>query len=106
MTTQLSDWEELKNSRQVDEHQRLEVERDLNLGELVYSMRKADSLTQAELAKKMGTTQSVVSRLEEGGGSSSRMDTLIRVAKALDRHLVISFPKEIPPTLKDAVHIA
>ena len=54
----------------------------------------------------MGTTQSVISRLEEGGGARNRVDTLARVAKALDRHLVLSFPAEVPDTLTDAVQVS
>lgn len=54
----------------------------------------------------MGTTQSVISRLEEGGGSGNRVDTLARVAIALGRHLVISFPETVPLKLKDAVQVA
>ena len=53
----------------------------------------------------MGTTQSVISRLEEGGGSGNRVDTLARVATALGRHLVISFPETVPAKLKDAVEV-
>lgn len=37
-------------------------------------------MSQRELAERMGTTQSVVSRLEEGGGARNRIDTLARVA--------------------------
>ncbi len=54
----------------------------------------------------MATTQSVISRLEEGGGARNRLDTLARVAIALDRHLVVSFPDKVPATLKDAVEVA
>lgn len=54
----------------------------------------------------MGTTQSVISRLEEGGGSSQRVDTLARAATAFGRHLVISFPVSVPTTLEDAVQVA
>ncbi len=53
----------------------------------------------------MGTTQSVISRLEEGGGASNRLDTLARFAAALGRHLVVSFPQAAPAKLKDAVQI-
>ncbi len=51
-------------------------------------------------------TQSVISRLEEGGGAKNRIDTLARVATALDRHLVLSFPVEVPDDLTDAVQVA
>lgn len=54
----------------------------------------------------MGTTQSVISRLEEGGGARNRIDALARVATALDRHLVVSFPETVPTKLKDAVQVA
>lgn len=52
------------------------------------------------------TTQSVISRLEEGGGARNRLDTLARVATALERHLVVSFPEKVPSRLKDAVPVA
>lgn len=58
----------------------------------------------ARLAARMGTTQSVISRLEEAGGA--RLDTLARVATALDRHFVVSFPDKVPAKLKDAVQVA
>jgi hypothetical protein len=53
----------------------------------------------------MGTTQSVISRLEEGGGARNRIDKLARVATA-ERHLVVSFPDKVPAKLKDAVQVA
>ena len=63
-------------------------------------------LSQRELAERMGTTQSVISRLEEGGGARNRIDTLARVATALGRHLVLSFPAEVPERLNDAIQVA
>lgn len=54
----------------------------------------------------MGTTKSVISRLEEGGGASIRIDTLARVGTALDRHFVVSFPEKVPAKLKDAAQVA
>ncbi len=51
-------------------------------------------------------TQSVISRLEEGGGVRNRIDTLARVATALDRHLVSSFPVVVPEQLTEAVQVA
>jgi len=54
----------------------------------------------------MGTTQAAISRLEEGGGARNRIDTLARVATALDRHLVVSFPETVPAELIDAVQVA
>jgi len=54
----------------------------------------------------MGTMQSVISRLEEGGGRGNRVDTLAGVARALGRHLVICFPEKAPTNLKDGVQVA
>ena len=62
--------------------------------------------SQRELAERMGTTQSVISRLEEGGSARNRIDTLARVATALNRHLVVSFPEKVPAEMKDAVQVA
>ena len=85
---------------------RVGVEQDLALGQLVYDLRTAAGLSQRELAERMGTTQSVISRLEERGGARNRLDTLGRVAVALDRHLVVSFPEVVPKRLKNAVQVA
>ena len=82
------------------------VEQDLALGQLIYDLRTEAALSQRELAERMGTTQSVISRLEEGGGARNRIDTLARVATALNRHLVLSFPTEVPEKLTDAVQVA
>lgn len=82
------------------------VEQDLALGQLIYDLRTGSGLSQRELAERMGTTQSVISRMEEGGGARNRIDTLARVATALDRHLVVSFPEKVPARLKDAVRVA
>ncbi len=57
-----------------------------------YDLRTEAGLSQRELAERMGTTQSVTSRLEEGGDARNRIDTLARVASALNRHLIVSFP--------------
>ena len=54
----------------------------------------------------MGTTQSVISRIEEGGGARYRPDTLGRVEVASDRHLVVSLSEVAPKRLKDAVQVA
>jgi transcriptional regulator with XRE-family HTH domain len=85
---------------------RASVEQDLALGQLIYHLRTEAGLSQAAVAKRMATTQSVISRLEEGRGARNRLDTLARVAKALNRHLVISFPEHIPVNLDDAVLVA
>lgn len=57
----------------------------------VVIMRRAHlGLTQQELAERMGTTKSVISRIESGQHRTST-DTLRRLAEALDGHAVIGF---------------
>jgi transcriptional regulator with XRE-family HTH domain len=102
-----SRWEQVERERRgPSADTRAAVEQDLALGQLIYDLRTEAGFSQRELAERMGTTQSVISRLEEGGGARNRIDTLARVAIALDRHLVVSFPEKVPARLKDAVQVA
>lgn len=102
-----SRWDDTKSKRRAPaEETRSAIEHDLALGQLIYDLRTEAGLSQRELAERMNTTQSVISRLEEGGGARNRLDTLARVARALDRHLVVSFPEEPPTDLTDAVQVA
>lgn len=102
-----SRWDDIKKRRPAPSPDvRATVDQDLALGQLIYDLRTAAGLSQRALAERMGTTQSVISRLEEGGGAKNRLDTLARVATALDRHLVVSFPEKVPARLKDAVQVA
>lgn len=102
-----SRWSDVKaGRRRTPPEVRTEVEQDMALGQLIYDLRTQAGLSQRALAERMGTTQSVISRLEEGGGARNRLDTLVRVARALDRHLVLSFPIEVPKDLADAVQVA
>lgn len=102
-----SRWDDVKTKRRAPTAKvRAGVEQDLALGQLIRDLRTEAGLSQRELADRMGTTQSVISRLEEGGGARNRIDTLARVASALDRHLVVSFRTKVPARLKDAVQVA
>lgn len=74
------------------------------LGRLIRELRTRAGLSQHELALRLGTTQPGVSRLESGA-VTIRLDTLARVAAALDRHLVVSFPDEVPAAHEDAVRL-
>ena len=58
------------------------------LAEQVAQQRKARGLSQQELAELTGTTQSAIARLESGG-RPPRIDTLLRIAEALDCELAV-----------------
>lgn len=54
----------------------------------VTERRLALGLSQADLARRCGTTQSAIARLENGG-RPPRIDTLLRLADALDCDLAV-----------------
>lgn len=60
------------------------------LARFVIRRRSELELTQAQLARRMGTSHSAISRIESGQHSTS-IDTLRRLADALETHLVVGF---------------
>lgn len=63
---------------------------EFTLIEAVIQARKERHLTQKDLAKKIGTKQSVISRLESGRGNPT-FSFLKKIAHALGSHLEIRF---------------
>lgn len=63
---------------------------EFELVKMIIEKRIKQGLTQAELAKKIGTKQSAISRLESGDYNPT-VDFLKSIAKALDAELRISF---------------
>lgn len=74
----------LEEQRPYEQFARLVIRKRMQLG-----------LTQEELAKRMGTSHSVISRLESGQHRFS-FATMRKLAKALDTHLVYGFQDEAP----------
>ncbi len=58
------------------------------IGQRVAERRAELRLSQRELAELCATTQSAIARLE-GGSRAPRIDTLLRIADALDSELVL-----------------
>lgn len=56
----------------------------------ISQLRKSEDLSQKEFAKKIKTTQSVISRIERGHQNVSS-DYLERIASALNKELVFEF---------------
>ena len=68
----------------------------LALAARVADQRRARRLSQAELADLCGTTQSAIARVERGA-RPPRLDTLLRIAEALDCELVVELrPRTVP----------
>jgi predicted transcriptional regulator len=59
-----------------------------NIADKVAARRLEKNLSQRELAERCGTTQSAIARLERGG-RPPRIDTLLRIAEALECELVV-----------------
>ena len=62
------------------------------IADKVAAERQARGLSQRELAELVGTTQSAIARLERGG-RPPRIDTLLRIADALDCDLVVDLKR-------------
>jgi ribosome-binding protein aMBF1 (putative translation factor) len=61
----------------------------MELAETAYRARTAAGLTQTELARKMGTTQSAIAAIESGARTPT-VDLLDRLARACGQRLTIS----------------
>ena len=65
---------------------------------LVHRVRTDAGLTQAELAERMGTTQSAIARME-GGGVRPTLETLEKLARAIGSDLVVGLAPDIADEL-------
>jgi ribosome-binding protein aMBF1 (putative translation factor) len=66
------------------------------IADQVVAQRTAKGLSQRELAELVGTTQSAIARLE-AGGRPPRIDTLLRIADALDCDLTVELRARTEP---------
>jgi len=64
-----------------------EAEADLEVAQMIHDARTQAGLTQAQLARLVGTTQSVISRLEDAEYTGHTLTLLRRVAAALGKRL-------------------
>lgn len=63
------------------------------IARMIYKARKEAGLSQKELAELIGTTQSVISRLEDSDYEGHSLPMLERIASALNKRIRISFLK-------------
>ena len=80
--------EELKNPRFKKAYE--EGLRKLKLGYQIFLTREGAGITQMELARRIGTRQSNISRLEQGDYNFT-VEMLEKIAKALNAELKIEF---------------
>lgn len=67
----------------------LQISEDLRVAQIIFDARAEAGLTQQELAKAVGTTQSVISQLESAEYKGHSLSMLERIAKALNRRVEI-----------------
>jgi transcriptional regulator with XRE-family HTH domain len=88
-------WADIKARRPMTPEMReayARAERSFQFGAAVRAAREAAGLSQSELARRMGTNQPTIARLEMGEGDP-RLSTIDRINRALGTELV-AFPKE------------
>lgn len=68
-----------------------EVRAEDEIARAIYGLREEAGLTQAQLARKIGTTASVISRLEDADYEGHSLSMLRRIAAALDKRVEIRF---------------
>jgi len=66
----------------------------LRIAGQIYTLRTRAGLSQAQLAKLVGTTQSVISRLEDADYDGHSLNMLRRIARALNCRIEVHFVAE------------
>jgi ribosome-binding protein aMBF1 (putative translation factor) len=69
-----------------------EIRAEAEIARTIYRLRSAAKLTQQALAERVGTTASVISRLEDADYTGHSLAMLRRIAAALGRRVEIRFP--------------
>ena len=79
-------------------HALIEEERtNLQVATEIFSLRTRARLSQEQLAEKVGTTQSVISRLEDADYDGHSLSMLQRIASALNKRVEVRFVSGKPP---------
>jgi len=68
-----------------------EAEADDTVARKIYTLRRRAGLTQGQLAKLVGTTTSVISRLEDADYQGHSLAMLRRIADALNKRVELRF---------------
>lgn len=68
-----------------------EVATKMNIGEQIAELRHKAKMSQLELARRVDTSRTAIARYESGNYERYSVGTLMRIAKALNKKLRISF---------------
>ena len=103
-----SDAVQILYERLVRDHPEMEAliaeeEANLDVAEQIHQLRIDGGLTQKELAEKIGTTASVICRLEDADYEGHSLSMLRRIATALNRQIRISF---VPLRTKESLSVS
>lgn len=77
-----------------DPERKVEIQQERvnsEIARLIYDLRKNAGLTQKQMAELIGTTQSVISRLEDADYEGHSFSMLERIAKALNKKIQLSY---------------
>jgi predicted transcriptional regulator len=64
---------------------------NVRVARMIYDARTKAGMTQKELARLVGTTQSVIARLEDADYQGHSLSMLSRIARALNKRVDIRF---------------
>lgn len=72
----------------------LEQERQrVALGDLIRGLRESKHLTQVQLARTVGTSQSAIARIEDANYTGQKLGTITKVAAALGHRVEVAIVK-------------
>lgn len=101
-------WDEMKRRRLATTTAKAGYERArraFELAEEIRGLRERIGLSQAELARRIGSTQPAVARLEAGGVAPT-IETLERIADALELNLDVRFSRRVKRSREPAKRAA
>lgn len=73
-----------------------EAKLDMRIAKMILAAREAAGLTQAQLAKLVGTQQSIISRLEDADHEERSLTMLQRIAAALHKRVEVRLVSDEP----------
>ena len=79
---------------------------DVDVAQAIYEMRTQAGLTQRQLASKLGTTASVVCRLEDADYEGHSLAMLRRIAEVLGKRIEIRFVPADKPKRRGSRKVA